>query len=94
MADTLYLPERVEITGDTVILAKQLIFEGRNPVLKGNYAIYVFAIEVDGVLGTTLDVAINQQAGPRRCRPSLAQRERGNALHSPVVDVVADGPAG
>ena len=65
MADTLYLPERVEIIGDTVILAKQVIFEGRNPVLKGNYAIYVFAIEVDGVLGTTLDVAINEQRGPR-----------------------------
>ena len=34
-------------------------------MLKGNYAIYVFAIEVDGVLGTTLDVAINEQRGPR-----------------------------
>ena len=74
MADTLYLPERVEITGDTVILAKQVIFEGRNPVIKGNHAVYVFPIEVDGVLGTSLDVAINEQGGPRFSLASYRSR--------------------
>lgn len=29
LADTLFLPERVELTGDTVIIANQLIFSGK-----------------------------------------------------------------
>ncbi|HXQ73114.1 MAG TPA: hypothetical protein VN844_21625 [Pyrinomonadaceae bacterium] len=65
LADTLYLPERVEITGHTVILANQIIFEGRDAVLKGNYAVHFFPVDIDGLLGTTLEVAINEQAGPR-----------------------------
>jgi hypothetical protein len=76
LADTLYLPERVEITGTTVILAKQLIFEGNNPVLKGNYPVYVFALEADGVLGTTLDVAINEQGGPSFSPASYRSKSR------------------
>lgn len=65
LADILYLPEKVEITGDTVILANQIIFEGRNAVLKGNHAVHFFPVDIDGLLGTTLEVAINEQGGPR-----------------------------
>ena len=61
LADTLYLPEQVELTGDTVILARQVVFEGRHVVIKGNYNVYIFPAEKDGVLGTTLDVAMAQQ---------------------------------
>ncbi len=61
LADILYLPEEVEITGDTVILAKQVIFEGKNAVLKGNHNIYFFPIEREGLLGVTLEVAMKQQ---------------------------------
>jgi hypothetical protein len=83
LADTLYLPERVEITGDTVILAKQVIFEGRNPVVKGNYAVYVFAMEVDGVLGTTLDVAINEQGRPQFSPASYRRKSRTSSQPPP-----------
>ena len=83
LADTLYLPERVEITGDTVILAKQVIFEGRDPVLKGNYAVSVFAMEVDGVLGTSLDVAINQQGGPRFSPASYRSKSKTSSQPPP-----------
>jgi hypothetical protein len=61
LADVLYLPEKVELTGDTVILANQVIFEGRNAVLKGNHHVYFFPVVTEGVLGTTLEVAMREQ---------------------------------
>lgn len=45
LADTLILPEKVEITDDTVIVAKRLIFEGRNVVIKGSHDINIFVVE-------------------------------------------------
>jgi hypothetical protein len=44
LADTLFLPERVELTGDTVIIANQLIFSGKNPVIKGPHDLHFFAM--------------------------------------------------
>ena len=35
MADALYLPEKVKLTGDTIIIARKIVFEGHNAVLKG-----------------------------------------------------------
>jgi hypothetical protein len=61
MADILYLPEKVELTGDTVIIANQVIFEGRDAVLKGNYNVYFFPVVTEGVLGTTLEIAMQDQ---------------------------------
>lgn len=79
LADTLYLPERVEITGDTVILANQIIFEGRNGVLKGNYAVYVFPLDIDGTLGTSLEVAISNQGGPSFSLASYRKKSRNSS---------------
>lgn len=45
LADTLYLPERVEITGDTVILVKKLSFAGKNVLIKGPYDINIFVVD-------------------------------------------------
>ena len=45
LADTLYLPERVELSGDTVILARQVIFGGNNIVIKGPHDLHVFVVE-------------------------------------------------
>ena len=61
LADVLYLPEKVQLTGDTVIMANKVIFEGRNPVIKGNYKILFFPLVIDGALGTTLEVAMKEQ---------------------------------
>lgn len=60
-ADVLYLPEKVEVTGDTVIIANQVIFEGRHALIKGNYNIYFFPVVTEGALGTTLETAMNEQ---------------------------------
>jgi hypothetical protein len=44
LADTLFLPETVELTGDTVIIANQLIFSGKNVVIKGPHDLHFFAM--------------------------------------------------
>ncbi len=49
LADTLYLPEKIELTGDTIIVARRLIFEGRQVLIKGPHNIYVYLIEPDEV---------------------------------------------
>lgn len=54
LADTLYLPERVEVAGNTVILVRHLVFEGNDVVIKGNYHISIFPAHDVGVLGATL----------------------------------------
>ncbi len=55
IAHTLYIPERAELKGATVILAKNVIYEGSDVKIKGNYDFHVFPIATDGVLGTTLE---------------------------------------
>jgi len=54
IAHTLYIPEKAEIKGDTVILARNIIYEGTDVKIKGNYDFHAFPIETDGLLGTTL----------------------------------------
>lgn len=53
-ADTLYLPEYVELKGDTIILAKKIAFEGNNVVIRGHYNLHILPIDAMGVIGTTL----------------------------------------
>jgi hypothetical protein len=45
LAHTLYLPDNVQLTGDTVILARRLVFLGRNVVIKGPHDIHIFTID-------------------------------------------------
>lgn len=45
LAHTLYLPDNVQLTGDTVILARRLVFLGRDVLIKGNYNIHIFTID-------------------------------------------------
>lgn len=61
LADILYLPEKVELTGDTVILAGQVVFEGRDAAIGGHFNVYFFPVEAEGVLGTTLESAMAEQ---------------------------------
>ena len=58
LADVLYLPEKVELTQDAVIIARQIVHEGKDVVIKGNHNIYIFPIEDWGALGTTLEAAM------------------------------------
>jgi len=60
LADTLYLPERVEPAGETVLLVRHLIFEGTRAVIKGNHRIRLFPIETLGLLGMPLCKAMGE----------------------------------
>ena len=54
LAGTLYLPEYVELSGDTVILARRIVFEGNRVLIRGNYSLHMLPIDSAGVLGVTL----------------------------------------
>jgi hypothetical protein len=45
IADSIYLTSKTEFTGDTIILARRLVFEGKDVLLKGNHNIAIFPIE-------------------------------------------------
>lgn len=64
MAHTLYLPEEVELVGDTVILARNVIFEGRDAVIRGSFSIALYPVDQTALLGSTLEQAL-QRTGAR-----------------------------
>lgn len=77
MADTLYLPEKVELTGDTFIIANKVVFEGTNAVIKGyGKNVYFFPVGESGVLGTTLEAAMRKQGGVQFVNASLSPAAR------------------
>jgi hypothetical protein len=53
-ADTLYLPEKVDLAGDTVIIVNNLVFEGNSPIVRGPYSLHVYPRSPTAVLGATL----------------------------------------
>jgi hypothetical protein len=59
LADVLYLPERVDLTEDTVIIARKIVHEGKDVLIKGSHNIYIFPVDDWGVLGMTLEQAMN-----------------------------------
>jgi hypothetical protein len=62
LADTIYLPEQVQLTGHTVILANYVVFEGKNPVIKGNFDLHFFPTKPVVVLETTLAEALQKKS--------------------------------
>jgi hypothetical protein len=79
LADTLYLPEKVQLSGHTIIVANYVVFEGKNPVIKGHYDLYFLPAKPVAVLGTTLAQAlrkknalVNVRLGGRPVLPSFS----------------------
>ncbi|MEW6211453.1 MAG: hypothetical protein AB1631_24015 [Acidobacteriota bacterium] len=54
LAKTLYLPEKNEMTGDTIIIAENIVFEGNKAVIRGHHSIHFLPFKKAGVMGTTL----------------------------------------
>lgn len=50
MADVLYLPETVTLTGDTVIFANKVVFEGSNVVIRGGHNIDILPVKEIGAV--------------------------------------------
>jgi hypothetical protein len=92
LADILYLPETVELTGDTVILANKVIFEGRNAVIKGNYNIAVYPVEEVGLLGATMEEAMLDRGFTRKAA-NFAPVSFKNApnVKRLIPDLIQDG---
>jgi hypothetical protein len=75
IAETLILPEKVTLTGDTVILAKTLVFEGKSVKITGiGKNVYVFPVEANRHLGTTLEQALKEQGLPAARIPAVNSR--------------------
>ena len=77
LADTLFLPERVELTGDTVILANNLIFSGKNVVIKGPHDLHFFA------MGPVLSVNLNVQGDAAFSKARFEAAKRQGQLVEP-----------
>ncbi|HEV2704964.1 MAG TPA: hypothetical protein VGV59_03510 [Pyrinomonadaceae bacterium] len=45
LANVVRLPEKVQLTGDTVIIANRIVFEGTDVLVKGNHAVHFFALD-------------------------------------------------
>lgn len=45
LANTLYLPEEIETTGDVLILVRHAIFEGKNPIIRGPGDIHLYFVD-------------------------------------------------
>src|ERR1051326_7781618 len=88
LAHTLYLPEKVELAGDTVILVRNLVFEGRNAIIQGSFSISVYPIDRTGLLGTTLDQAL-ATAGARFVNATFSH-SRGKSI-SPNLPFIKGG---
>ena len=79
LADTLYLPEKVQVDGHTVIVANYVVFEGKNPIIKGPYDVTVIPSKPIAVLGMSLAEALHRKGvllnvgmGAKRILPSFA----------------------
>jgi hypothetical protein len=83
LAHTLYLPEHVDLDGDVVILVHNLIFEGRDAIIRGPHNVYIYPIDQSGVLGATLAEAI-PEAGRK-----VGSREANHRL--PILPVIDGG---
>lgn len=92
MAHTLYLPENVRLEGDTVIIARNLIFDGHDAVIRGPFNIYVYPMDQAGVLGTSFEVALERErrkSGVRFINASWTAGADNRSL--PVLHVIRGG---
>src|SRR6185369_1868840 len=64
--------------------ARQVIFEGKDAVIKGNHNVYFFPIEVTGFLGAPLEVAMSKQ--PRFQNASFSHSPRKTFIPPLLAD--------
>jgi hypothetical protein len=93
MADTVSLAETTAVTGDTVVVARRLVFEGRHALIRGPHAVYVLVTESTefnrgGDTGTerpslAIDTSVYRRAG--------RQPGDGNPRSSALMESGHDG---
>lgn len=85
LADTLYLPEKVQLTDDLVIVAKHLVFEGNDVLIKGNHNISIFPAERVTVMGigNSLPRRLSKKDGKQRVTveiPGVRPVDKGGSI--------------
>jgi hypothetical protein len=89
LADTLYLPEKVELKGDTVILARRLVYEGDKVLIRGyGVDVALMPVEPSVVTRPIKGAPSNYQYMP----PKSPEFEKAFfAAHAPVTNKAPDG---
>lgn len=95
-ADTLVLPAKVTLTGDTVILARTIVYEGYNTTITGRGKnVYVFNIDAGFHTLKTFDETMADRGVARNSYPAIGERTTEpfefRDRRSGIVKIVTDG---
>lgn len=83
MANVLRLRDRVELTGDTVIIANRIVFEGRSVTIKGNHGVHFFALDsIGSETGEDVTVTIDTSGLGRR---EWLEQQRQQGANKPAA---------
>ncbi|HWX41798.1 MAG TPA: hypothetical protein VN345_11665 [Blastocatellia bacterium] len=91
LADTLHLPEKVQVTGDVVIVAKHLVFEGHDVLIKGNHNISIFPAEEVTVMGDTLPRRLYKKDGKQRIMVQVPDTRPAHRAGNITIDTSGIG---
>ncbi len=91
LARELQLPEKVNLTGDTVILAQRVKFLGDNVVIKGPHNLHIFVIESFGTMTGKGSITIDVSGLGRKEWLERIKKERG--LSATTGGVIAMSPS-
>ena len=61
IADSLYFPEKVPVLDDVIIIARHLVFEGKDVVIKGNHNVSIFPAEKVTIMGDKLPKQVSKK---------------------------------
>ena len=96
MADTLTFAEKLSIEADTVVIARQIVFNGKAPVIKGPHDLHVFALNsVNAANGTDTVITIDTSGEGVNYVPVPAESQIKAGDGSVTINTSgADGDAG
>lgn len=95
LAQELRLPEKVDLTGDTVILARRVKFLGEKVTIKGPHHLHIFAIESFGTMTGKGSITIDVSGrGRKEWLESVRQRRALSAKPGSGIALLASDADG
>jgi hypothetical protein len=89
LAHTLYLPEQIELDGDTVILVRHLVLTSRNVTIKGNHDVSIFTLEGSEVFETNT-AGVQTQSKLSKVNFVATEPVRNSTEQQPVPQITID----